>query len=226
MQLELDRLVVGEARRGIDRAELDRRLLGEVGVLDDLDVIDLQVRRREERLEHDPARAIATRGPDLLALQVGRRLDPGRVLGEDDVGELAVDRGDVGDRDGPADGRDDAGPVADPDVDGALADQRDELGVDLVLELDVEAGIRVVAVLLGEVELRELDARDVSEPDDELGRCDARLRAFTGCEGGGRRVRGRDGRRLGRAAGAAGDDGDDDRERGDGCEPHRAAGKG
>ena len=143
----------------------------------------------EERLEHDPARSVATWDPDLLALQVGRRLDFGRVLGKDDVGELAVDRGEVGDRDGPADGGDDAGPVADPDIDGSLADQRDEVLVDLALELDVQAGIGVVAVLLCEVELRELDARDVSEPDDELSRGDARLRRFARCEGGGRRVR-------------------------------------
>ena len=71
--------------------------------------------------------------------------------------------------------RDDARPVADPDVDGARADERDEVRVDLVLELDVEAAVRVVALLLGEVELRELDARDVAEPDDQLGRRDARV---------------------------------------------------
>ena len=50
------------------------------------------------------------------------------------------------------------------------ADERDQVGVDLVLELDVEPGVRVVAVLLGQVELGELDARDVAEADDELGR--------------------------------------------------------
>ena len=172
---QLDRLVVGEPGRGIDRALLDRGALGEVGVLDDLDVVGRQAGRAEQRLEHDPARAVAARGADLLALQVGRRGDPRRRLGEDDVRELAVDGRDVLDRDAVADRRDDARPVADPDVDRALPDQRDEVRVDLVLELDLEAGIRVVALLLGEVELGELDARDVAEADDELGRRDARF---------------------------------------------------
>ena len=148
VQLELDRLVVGEPGRGIDRAQLDGGRLGEVGVLDDLDVVGRQPGRLEQRLEHDPARAVAAGDADLLALQVRRGADPGRRLGEDDVRELAVDRRDVGDRDAVADRRDDARPVADPDVDRALADERDEVRVDLVLELDVEAGIGVVAVLL------------------------------------------------------------------------------
>ena len=47
----------------------------------------------------------------------------------------------------------------------ALADERDEVGVDLVLERHVEPGVRVVARLLGEVERGELDARDEAEPD-------------------------------------------------------------
>ena len=38
VELELDRLVVGEAGRGVDGALLDRGTLREVGVLDDLDV--------------------------------------------------------------------------------------------------------------------------------------------------------------------------------------------
>ena len=148
VQLQLDRLVVDEPGRGVDRALLDGGRLGEIGVLDDLDVVGRQAGRREQRLEHDPARAVAAGDADLLALEVGRGRDPGRRLGEDDVRELAVDRRDVGDRDAVADRRDDARPVADPDVDRALADERDEVRVDLVLELDVEAGIGVVAVLL------------------------------------------------------------------------------
>ena len=92
--------------------------------------------RRQQRLEHDPARSVAAGRPDLLALEVGRLGDPRRRLGEDDVRELAVDGRDVLDRDGVAGGRDDARAVADPDVDRARADERDEVRVDLVLELD------------------------------------------------------------------------------------------
>ena len=43
--LELDRLVVGEAGRGVDGALLERGRLAEVGELDDLDVVDCEVRR-------------------------------------------------------------------------------------------------------------------------------------------------------------------------------------
>ena len=45
--------------------------------------------------------------------------------------------------------------------------ERDELGVDLVLEGHVQAGVAVVALLLRQVELGELDARDVAEADLE-----------------------------------------------------------
>ena len=69
-----------------------------------------------------------------------------------------------------ADGRDDARAVGDADVDAAGADERDEVRIDLVLERDGQAGRLVQAFLLGEVERRELDARDVAEPDRQRGR--------------------------------------------------------
>ncbi len=61
-------------------------------------------------------------------------------------------------------------PSRDADVDGALADERHEIRIDLVLEFDLEARVPVVPVLVREVERRELDARDEAEADDELGR--------------------------------------------------------
>ena len=66
-ELELDGLVVGEPGRRIDRALRDRRALPEVGVLDDLEVVGRQVRRAEQRLEHDPRRAVPARDAELLA---------------------------------------------------------------------------------------------------------------------------------------------------------------
>ena len=56
-------------------------------------------------------------------------------------------------------------PSAIPTSTRALADEGDEVGVDLVLERHLEAGVAVVAGLVGEVELGELDARDVAQPD-------------------------------------------------------------
>ena len=108
--------------------------------------------------------------PDLLALEVGGGLDARVGLGHDDRRELAVDRRDVDDRDPLADGRDDRGAVAVADVDGALAEERDEVGVDLVLEVTVSPASRVVPRLVGEVELRELDARDVARGRRSAGR--------------------------------------------------------
>ena len=72
-QLELDRLVVGEPGRRVDRALRDRGALAEVGVLDDLEVVGRQAGRAEQRLEHDPRRAVAARDAELLAREVGRR---------------------------------------------------------------------------------------------------------------------------------------------------------
>ena len=62
----------------------------------------------------------------LLALEVGHGLDARRGLREHDVRELRVDRRDVADRHALGDGRDDRRPVGEPDVHGALADERDE----------------------------------------------------------------------------------------------------
>ena len=53
-------------------------------------------------------------------------------------GKRAVDRRDVADRDALADRRDDARPVGEADVDRTLPDERHEVGVDLVLERDIE----------------------------------------------------------------------------------------
>ena len=76
----------------------------------------------------------------------------------------------VHERDALADRRDEARAVGHADVHGTLAQQRDELRVVVVLERHIEASIVVVAGLLGEVELRELDARDVAEPDRQARR--------------------------------------------------------
>ena len=105
--------------------------------------------------------------PIFLPLRSAAVLMPRARLRDHDRRERAVDRGRVDDRDALADGGDDRGAVAVADVDRALAEERDEVRVDLVLERHVEAGVRVVAGLLGEVELRELDARDVAEADRE-----------------------------------------------------------
>ena len=71
----------------------------------------------QERLQHHPGRAVLAGDAEGLALEVGRGRDPRRRLREHDRGELAVDRRHVLDRDALADGRDDARPVGDPDVD-------------------------------------------------------------------------------------------------------------
>ncbi len=167
-QFELDRLVVGEPGGRVNGVLFHGGPLREVRVLDDLDVIGGHPGRPEQRLEHDPARPVAAGRADLLAPQVRSRVDPGRRLGEHDVREAAVDGRHVADRDAVADRRDHARPVADPDIDGALANERDQVRIDLVLEFDVEPRRLVVPLLLGEVELGELDARDEPETDDEL----------------------------------------------------------
>ena len=131
--------------------------------------------------------------PIFFAREVGRPDDPGRRLGEDDAREVGVDGEDVADRDPLAHGRDDARPVGDADVDRALADERDELRVDLVLERDLEAGVAVVAGLVGEVELGELDARDVAEADGELDGAAGVGEGVAGCPW--RRARSASGRR-------------------------------
>ena len=169
-ELELDRLVVHEPGRRVHGAGRDGRPLAEVRVLDDRGVGGREVRGGEQRLEHDPRRAVLARDADLLALQVGGGVDPRRRLREHDRGELAVDRRDVLDRDPLADRRDDARPVGEPEVDLALPDLRDQVRVDLVLERDLQALRRVVAGLVGPVERRELDARDVAEPDGQADR--------------------------------------------------------
>ena len=79
-ELELDRLVVREAGRRVDRALRDRRALAEVRVLDDLEVLGRQAGRVEQRLEHDPRRAVAARDAELPALEVGGRRDPDEAL--------------------------------------------------------------------------------------------------------------------------------------------------
>ena len=132
--LELDRLVVYETRRGVDGALGDGRALAKVWILDDRDVAGLELDRGEERLEHDPRRAVLARDAYFLALEVGRGLDPGRRLAENDRRKLAIDRREVADRDLVADGRDDARSVGQADIDRALADERDEIRIDLVLE--------------------------------------------------------------------------------------------
>ena len=60
-------------------------------------------------------------------------------------------------------------PSARPMSTRALADERDEVGVDLVLEGRRRGPARRSSRLLGEVERRELDARDVAEPRPTLG---------------------------------------------------------
>ena len=125
-------------------------------------------RRRAAPAELDPRCPVLARDPNLLPLQVCRARDPRRCLGEDDAREVGVDREDVADRDALAHRGDHARPVGDPDVHGALADQRHQLRVDLVLERDLEAGVPIVARLVGEIELRELDVRYVPETDRQL----------------------------------------------------------
>ena len=162
-ELELHGFVVGEAGGRIHGTLLDRGTLPEVGVLHDLDVVGCQVGRAEESLEHDPRGPVATRDADFLAFQVCRGGDPRGRLGEDDRRKVPIYRRDVADRDPLADRRDEARTVGQADVHGTLADERHEIRIDLVLEGHVEARIAVVAGLIGQVERRELDARDVAE---------------------------------------------------------------
>jgi hypothetical protein len=61
----------------------------------------------------------------------------------------------------------DAGPVGQSEVELSLTDERCDVVVGAVAERDVETGVVVVAGLVGEVELRELDARDVAEADGQ-----------------------------------------------------------
>ena len=83
--------------------------------------------------------------PIFLPLRSAAASDPGRGLGEDDVRELAVERRQVADRDALADRRDDARAIGDADVDGARADERMRSGSILFWNVDVEAGLLVVA---------------------------------------------------------------------------------
>ena len=201
-KLELDGLVVHEARGGSHGSLGHGRPLAEVGVFDDLEVVGLEVRGPQQRLEHDPRRAEATRDPELLALEISGRGDPRRRLREDDRGELAVDRRDVADRDSLAGGRDGARAVRQADIDRTLPDEGDQVRVDLVLERDRQAGVGVIAGLVGQIERGELDARDEAQADGQGDRRMARPAGGRGYRGRARgRCRRRRGRRAARAAG-------------------------
>ena len=100
-----------------------------------------------------------------MAGQVGRGADA-RLIGEKrTLGKSAEDRGRVDDRDALAHRRDEARAIGHTDIEGPLAEKRDEVLVAAVLEGHVEPGVSVVAGLVGQVELRELDAGDVAEAD-------------------------------------------------------------
>ena len=81
----------------------------------------------------------------------------------------------------------------------ALGDERDEVGVAPVLERHVEARLAVVAGLVGEVELGELDARDVAQAHGQLDRrLGGEAAAVDGSPPGAGADRRRDDRRRGR----------------------------
>ena len=89
VQLELDRLVVREARRGVHGTLRHGDALGEVRVLDDLDVLGRQVRGPEQRLQHDPARAVPPGRADLAPFEVrGGLVIPLEVLAKTTFGNL------------------------------------------------------------------------------------------------------------------------------------------
>ena len=102
-----------------------------------------------------------------LSSQIGSAGDAAVGGGHHDARELGVDRRRVADRDVLAGRRNDARAVGHADVDRALADERDQVRVDLVLEGHLEPGVAVVALLLRAIELSELDARDVAQADGQ-----------------------------------------------------------
>jgi len=99
--------------------------------------------------------------------EVGRHLDPRICPRENHVRKRPIDGRAVNDRDALAHGRDETRAIRDAHVHGALGEQRDELRIDLVLKRDIEASCLVVAGILGQVELCELDVRDVAQADGQ-----------------------------------------------------------
>src|SRR5207249_11634332 len=79
-QLELDRFVVDEARRGVHGSLGQRGTLTEVGVELDVEVRWPESGRAQQRLEHDPAASVLAWSSELSATEIARGLDAARLL--------------------------------------------------------------------------------------------------------------------------------------------------
>ena len=163
--LELERLVVAEAGDQVDVAVGEAIDLVELRVLADGDVVGRQAAGVEQRQQRVPRRAELAGRADAHPGEV-RRIGRHRPrLADQRHREALVERRDVANRD-PGSARDHhVGGIGHAELGLAVGDEALDVGRLAMLDRHLEAGIGVEALLLRDVERRELHVR--AEPEEQ-----------------------------------------------------------
>ena len=177
-RLEAQRLVVSEAGDEVDVTVRQAVDLVELRVLADRDVVLGQAAGIEQGKERVPRRAEATRRADRHPCQPGRIGRHRRRIPDERHGKALVQGRDVPDRDPGRASDHDVGRIGHAELGLAVGDQALDVGRLGVLDRDVQARIGVEALLLRDVERRELHVGPEAEQQPDLAQLRGRLARF------------------------------------------------